>query len=117
MRREMLTAQHLREGELEIIENGGVAISATELLTAIRTGQIPLIDPPSADERRWCSHAHAGDTTGASGCACLVDEAGRRWCGLNGREAKSPCLFDAPNDPAWQEIAEYLEAIRTRGYW
>jgi hypothetical protein len=109
MKQESLTALNLKGHELEIVENGGAMFSAAELLTLIKTGQIPLIDPPRADERRWCSHAINGDTAGAATCACLVRERQSTWCSLNGREQKSPCVFDeAPSAEVWQEIREYV---------
>lgn len=119
MRREMLTAQHLKEGELEIIENNGVSMSATELLAMIKTGQIPLLDPPRMDERRYCRLAidacgqaggvSAKNAAGAARCASLVREGKRTWCSLNGCEAKSPCVFDEPQSAeVWEEIREYV---------
>lgn len=82
------------------------AIPPAVLLNMINTGQIPVLEIKWGDERPWCKYAHDGDAAGAARCNCLVSEPGSRpWCGLNGRDRKSPCLFDEPDDhPVWQEI-------------
>ena len=112
MRRESrptLTALDLETGQLEIVENGGLMISTTALLTALQTRRIPLIDPPRLDERRFCRHAIDGDPASeVLACPCLQGPG--LWCSLNGSELRSPCVFLEPQDaPVWVEIRAYAE--------
>jgi hypothetical protein len=124
-----LTALDL--GQLEIIEDRGIYMSTTALLTALQTRRIPLIDPPRLDERRFCRHAIDGaPASEVLACPCLqgpdtptpkhlrsgskedrvqADPKGL-WCSLNGSELRSPCVFlEPPDAPVWVEIRAYAE--------
>ena len=76
--------------------------------------------PLTADERQWCKYALANDDVGALSCPEFrrePDDNTNTWCGLNGRDRRSPCVFDEPQTaPVWQRIKSYLAKCRARGW-
>lgn len=94
------------------------AIPEPVLINMLHTGRLLLAEPARLDERLCCRYARNNDIIAAAACPSLRHEPNRRpWCGLNGSERRSPCVFDEPNDAAiWQRIRDYIVRCRARGW-
>lgn len=83
-------------------------VPETVFVDLLQKGQIPL-EIESFDNRVCCRYARRGQSP--VDCPELRRNSDRAtWCGLNGAERNSLCVFDEPeNSEVWERIREQQE--------